>query len=214
VKPELIRPSDYEYYGEALIRSAKDSTKGFENLRKAIQLDTAAVSSARTELAKVLFSSKKYKDAAVEYDFIATKNTKQNPTDYFNLGKAHYFGKDYVKADTAFGAVIRLAPTFASGYLWRGRSASKLDPESTKGTAVPHYSKFITEAEKDKEKFKKDLIEAYSYFVFFHYVKKEVAKSDEFWNKVLAIDPANATAKNGLNINKDGGKAPAKPKGK
>lgn len=214
VSPDLIRPSDYEYYGKAMISSGKDSTKGFENLRKAVAMDTAAVSSTRAELARILFSAKKYKEAAVEYDAIAVKNPKQNPTDYFNLGKAHYFAKDYVKADTAFGSVIQLAPTFASGYLWRGRSSAKLDPESTKGTALPFYEKYIGEAEKDKDKFKKDLVEAYSYFGYFQYLKKDFAKSDEFWNKVLAIDAANKRAADGVLLNKEAQKGAAKPKGK
>lgn len=202
VQPDLIRPSDYSYYGNALIKGGKDTAKGIANLQKAIKLDTSSKSTTRAELAEFLFRAKKYKEATAQYDTVANKNPKPNPTEFFNLGKAAYFAKDYVKADTAFGSVIKLVPTYANGYLWRGRTAAKLDPETTKSLAAPHYEKFIAEAEKDKDKYKKDLVEAYSYFGYHAHVQKHYAKSDEYWNKVLSLEPTNKRASDGILLNK------------
>ena len=49
---------------------------------------------------------------------------------------------------------------------------------------------------------KKDLIEAYSYFGYYHYlqskdgkIQSEVTTSKSFWEKVLALDPNDERAK-------------------
>lgn len=42
------------------------------------------------------------------------------------------------------------------------------------------------------------LIECYSYLGYYYLLKSDYATSKEYWNKILAIDPTNATANRAL----------------
>jgi uncharacterized protein (DUF2236 family) len=74
-----------------------------------------------------------------------------------------------------------------------------MDNTTEKELAKPYYDKFVELTGGDTEKYKKDLIDVYSYYGYYYSVKKDKAKSDEYWNKVLQLDPNNKYAKQALN---------------
>ena len=184
--------TDYEYYGKILSKNASDSL-AILNFRKALQVDAEKLD-VHNSIADVYFNQKKYVLAADEYQAKFSK-LKGAPSaiDLFELGRSYYYGADYVKADTTFAMVIAKTPESPLGYLWRGRAASSLDPETETGIAKPFYEGLITKAT-DPVKYKKELIEAYSYMGYYHYQKKDNASAKSFFIKVKELDPANQKA--------------------
>ena len=84
------------------------------------------------------------------------------------------------------------------GYLWEARAKSNLDPESENGLAKPYYEKLIEKATANPEKNKNDLVEAYSYLGYYHFLKQENQLSKSYWQKVIALSPDDAKAKEAL----------------
>ena len=83
---------------------------------------------------------------------------------------------------------------------WRARTNSALDPETSQGLAKPYYegvAALLTG--KNDPRYNSALIECYSYLGYFYLVANKLPESKEHWNKILAIDPTNATAKRALN---------------
>jgi hypothetical protein len=111
-----------------------------------------------------------------------------------------YFNKEYPKADSVFTILTEVKPTYAPGYLWRGRVNANIDPESVNGLAKPYYEKFIELCKGDTEKNKKDLIEAYSYLGYFYLLKKSNPEAKSAWQMVKSLDPANKKAMDALKV--------------
>ncbi len=184
--------TDYEYYGKILSKNGNDSL-AILNYRKVLQVDSAKLD-IYNAIAEVYFSQKKYTLAADEY-LTKFSKLKGTPTaiDFFDLGRSYYYGSDYLKADTTFAMVIAKNPDSPLGYLWRGRAASSLDPETETGLAQPYYEGLIAKAT-DPVKYKKELIEAYSYMGYYHYQKKDNTNAKSYFVKVKELDPTNQKA--------------------
>ncbi len=101
---------------------------------------------------------------------------------------------EYAEADTAFSVLISKVPELPVGYLWSARVSADFDPESKDGLAKPFYEQFINIAGNESDKFKKDLIEAYSYLGYYYYLQKDNAQSKSYWQQVLSLDPGNVQA--------------------
>jgi len=184
--------SDYAYYGKLLAKNNEDSLAVIY-LNKAIALDSANAD-LYYDLGMTLYSQKKNLEAAAVFERML-KLRRGTSQDYFQLGRAYYWGEDYAKADSAFLRVTELQPASPTGYLWRARCNSQLDPESEKGYALPHYLKFI-ELATDEVKYKKDLLEAYSYLGYYYAIIKEnMSEAKKAWAKVQQLDPENIKAK-------------------
>jgi tetratricopeptide (TPR) repeat protein len=191
-----ILAQDYEYNGKLHIKSNLDSL-GIEKLNKALDMDTSKTD-LYSEIASSYMKQKKYSQAISNYQKKITIG-KPNANDYFGLGRAYYFSKDYVNADTAFAQIIKSNPTLPLGYLWRAKSNTQLDPSNDKGLAKPYYEKFTATVKPEEvEKNKKDLIEAYSYLGFQGMKQKDNAAAKANWQKVLELDAANEKAKKAL----------------
>jgi tetratricopeptide (TPR) repeat protein len=102
--------------------------------------------------------------------------------------------QDYAKADSAFNQLITKVPDLAIAYFWQARVKTNFDPESDSGFAKTYYEQFITLSKEDTAKFKKELIEAYSYLGYYHYLKEDNENSKVYWQKVYALDPNNNQA--------------------
>jgi len=88
-------------------------------------------------------------------------------------------------------------PDLAIAYFWQARVQTNFDPESEQGLARPHYEQFLLVSKEDTTRFKKELIEAYSYLGYYYYLTED-SSSEDYWLKVEAIDPENAQAKAAL----------------
>ncbi|HEX8515232.1 MAG TPA: tetratricopeptide repeat protein [Bacteroidia bacterium] len=188
-----VLPKDYEYRAKLLSKNGKDSL-AIIDYKKALELQPEKVE-LNADIANSYIKMKKYPEAIAAYKLkIATGKTNAN--DQFGLGRAYYFAKDYVNADSAFMKIIESQPELGTGYFWRARVNSQLDPKSETGAAKPFYEQFISKVKPEEmEKNKKDLIEAYNYLAAFYAAKKDCPNVKVYMQKVLDIDPSNAQAK-------------------
>jgi tetratricopeptide (TPR) repeat protein len=182
-------PTDYENYADLLSETGNDSLAA-EYLYKVFELD-----STRTDvLSKISVKCFQNKD----WDCVITTLEKKKDItsqEYFDLGKAYYFLQDYTKADTSFGTLISRVPELAIAHFWKARVQANFDPESDSGFARPYYEQFISLSKEDTTKFKKELLEAYSYLGYYFFLQDDKQNSLTNWEKVAAIDPENEQAK-------------------
>jgi len=124
---------------------------------------------------------------------------KKNATnvDLFQWGVAAYNAKDYHMADSAFGIYERKYPEQTFGYYWNARSAAAIDTAMETGIAIPHYTHLIEIAGKDTANAtnRKWLIQAYGYIAAYKVNKeKQYNEALTYYDKILALDPANNDA--------------------
>ena len=103
-----------------------------------------------------------------------------------------------IEADTIFAQVAERVPDNYLGNFWRARTNAMLDPETTQGLAKPYYEKALAILEENPKASKNVLIECESYLGYYYFLKEEYEQSKVYWEKILAIDPENATAKQAL----------------
>lgn len=192
INPKKIIASDYEYYGKLLVKNSNDSIAAI-NLLKAIEMDTTRTD-LYDEIGEIYTRSKKYGDAITIYSTKLLKVKNPSALDYFFLGKSYYFNKDYLNADTAFMKVVELKPNATAGYLWRAR-CNNVDVEKNLEGAKPYYEKFIELGANDPKVAKKELVEAYSYFGYYHIQKDDNVNAKTYYQELLKIDPENKQAK-------------------
>jgi lipopolysaccharide biosynthesis regulator YciM len=224
--------TDFKYLGESTLKTKGDTSAAIGYFRKAIAMDTSGQAwSYNKTIGDILYSRKDNCGAVPNYklyvDSLSAKveDAKPEATDYYKYGLAQYFCKDdtlrYVKAEAIFNTVIERVPKAGLGYLWSAKSAAKQDPDIEArpelldqfGKAVKYYEKYIEIAAVDATtaaKNKKDLIDAYGYFSYLHLKKGDMVKSKEMVEKILVLDPANATYLE-MKTALEGGVAPATP---
>ncbi len=195
-----ILPSDYMYLGDIYgAQKQPDSAEYYYS--RAIAKDTAAnkkaIYSKIAESYKGMNTEAAYAKSAQYYRLaIDADPTKSTATDYFYYGLMKYYAKQYDDAGKAFAEMETKYPDQPSATYWRARVAAAEDNEGKTGAAVPHFTKWLaipeTEAYKPKPA---DLNLAYQYLAIVAYNKNDKATTMEYVNKIKAIDPANALAK-------------------
>ena len=194
--------TDYEYLGKSALKNQQDSI-GIGAIEKAIKMDSTKWD-LYGEVASAELKAKKFNLAITYYEkkINAAPTKEGGANDYYGLGRAYYYSKDYVHGDTCFAKLIRLQPTLPYGYLWRALCNLPFDQnekKELKGLAYPFFEKFTqTVAPGEVERNKKDLIEAYEYLGYYNMLIKDFAKAKESWTKLKEIDPENVKAKKAL----------------
>ena len=203
-KKESVAGSDYEYLGKLQMCTGGDTAKAIANLVEGVKIDSNRVSGLR-DIAQKLYDEKKFARAAeVAQVYINQSGASAGANDYFLLGRAYYFAKDYTKSDAVFVQVTKILAEKDTanplGYLWEAKSKARQDVNS-EGLAEANYTKYLqmAEAETDaakKQGYKNEMINAYNYMAILNLKKyKSLAKAHEYANKIIALDPANANAK-------------------
>lgn len=192
-----VDAGDYKYVANIFIEQKQDSL-AINYLQKSLAKDPKQFE--LTQLyAETAFKLKKYPEAVDGYKKLIALRPKPSTNDYYTLGRAGYLSQQYQLADTAFRKVIELQPTMTVGYLWEARTQAQLDPDSKNGLAKPFYEQLIEKsATVAPDKSKNDLIESNSYLGYFALTNKDLNKAKEYYNKVLALDPANEDAKKAI----------------
>jgi tetratricopeptide (TPR) repeat protein len=186
---------DYKYQGKLLVKTGKP-TEAQTSIEKAVSMDSTAAE-AYWDLGLYSFDQKKYLEAG---NFFLKKinYTKGDINEWLATGKAFLYGDQFKTADSCFAKVTELNPNAYNGPFWQARANDRLDPEPKKWLAKPYYEKVAALCETDTQKFKTPLIEAYEYLGYHYLSTKDTTKANEYWNKILVLDPANAKAKAGL----------------
>jgi len=198
-KPELIEAADYNYYGKTLVAQDKDSLAMLA-FQKSVSMEDKQPNIHET-MAQTYFAMKKYPEAVESYRKLF-QYRKPGSQDLFNLGRAQYYAEDYLKADSTFSALSVLQPTMTVVDMWAARSKASQDSTSENGLAKPYYEKLVQKITAAPTKGKNDnvmLTEAYLYLGYYSYLKGQNSTAKEYYQKVLAIDPANEKAKVAIN---------------
>lgn len=205
-KPEDILPRDYAELGKLylIIKSLPDSV-GIAYLEKAVQLDPKNVDAAQIQ-AESLFKSRNFKDAIVSYKRLMSIKTKPSASDQLNLARSYSATEQYAQADTIYTKLVEQYPTNSPVVALAAGVKSNLDPNSETWLAKSLYEKVIELATADPAKTsKKDLILAYKYMGSYYAIKEgNLKKGEEYFDKVLAIDPNDKQAQEVKQTIKDG----------
>lgn len=209
----LIIGGDYAERANISSKATDTATKltAFADYKLAIARDSVPEYKQRyinsaNDLAKKLGN----KSAAAEVAAIVY-NTKKNPTntDLYNWGFANYSAGNYKTADSIFcGLYIPRYPNEIYGYLWCANSKLAQDDSlSSGGLAVEAFDKLGAKAREldstakaagsaDSVKYKSQVLKSYFYLAsYYNNTKKDKETALLYLNKVLEVDPENATAK-------------------
>lgn len=222
-------PSDYKYKGILLSKTGKDSL-GVVEIEKAIAIDREANCELWGEVARIWMKGKNYSKSITAFEKKQGCAKGLSGQDNSDLGRAYYFSggailreasvlKDakakvakeaeavpfLIKADSSFSKVTQTAPNFASGYFWRARVNTQLDPTNEKGLAKPYFEKGLSlvKPEEKTGAYKTNVIESYEYLGgYYTQIAKDNEKAKEFWTLLKEVDPNNAKANAFLNPKK------------
>jgi tetratricopeptide (TPR) repeat protein len=115
------------------------------------------------------------------------------------------------KADWAFSEIIKRRPDNFLGYLWKARLYSNVDAyeqardKPVTGTAKPYFEEALKSLIENNEGGARndEIIECYRYFAQSYLAQKDYNSVEEYYKKILEINPNDAQAKHVLNILKD-----------
>lgn len=155
--------------------------------------------------AKKFFYFSKAADAAIKnndkqgaasiYSMVLNRKTNPTKTDFSKVGTALYESGLY---DSTIALYTKYAEKFPDDWrapLWIARSYALKDSNMVTGEAAPYYEKMLAMSETDTT-INSIKIQANLYlFAYTINVKKDQKGSEVYLDKILAIDPENATAK-------------------
>lgn len=193
---------DNEYKGKIESKNGNDSI-GVIYLWKAYELDSSKTD-LLIDIGNMYMKMKKYSDAEKAFSQRIENGKGIKSADYFSLGRAAFFNKNYMLADSAYGKVTEMQTTWPNGFLWRAKTNTMIDSTSSQGLAKPYYEKFIELAHADSanlSRYKTGLIEAYRYLAVYNYkVLKSTDESKSFYKKILELDPSDKNALDAMRI--------------
>jgi len=194
VNPKYILSEDYEMYARNYEKLKEDSLAVIYYY-KAIEMDPDK-SELRTDIANNYIRRKQYQEAVDIYKIIVA----QSPgiKNYYGLGKAYFFLKDYENAYQAFEQMKKSDPEFYLGYLWSGNALAKMeDQENPEGKPKADYEKVVDliKEKQETERYKRDYITANYYLAAFYYLTNDFEKCLLNCEEVLALEPNHEQCK-------------------
>lgn len=203
---------DYMYLGLIKLKQANNlETKvvdqvlfdaGVADIKKSVEMEITMTNDL-SELGKKLYEQKLFREAAAIYEIATTNPDSRNYLlDNFYLGNSIYYSntkKDVVKvdpvalqkADAAFARVIEASPTTQDAYIFRARTNRLLENDEMMTKYYEEYLRVVTEkGPEEVAKNKAKFIESYN-LIAASYANTDKAKAKEYFNKTLALDPAN-----------------------
>jgi Tfp pilus assembly protein PilF len=199
-KPEELTAIDYMYKASAYSIIPGQEDVVFSSYMEGLKVDT--VLDNKIDLLKKgaeFFKAKGQREK--EGDLLAAMvEIKPKPTinDYFDIGRAYYFGGAHEKSYNAFVKFTEIYPDEVYGWEWKLNNSRILDSVKMDSIAVPDAQKLLEFSERDTAKFKKQYISAAGLLLgYYANIAKDGAKALEYINKMLLLDPTN---KNYLDI--------------
>lgn len=196
--PQKIGPNDYKTYGQILMKIPGQEAAAVEYINKAINVDTLVANKIKyaKDVAQSLANSKKYAEAGQWYGRVLKLDSSYGKTDLFYAGYDDYLGGNYKSADSVFKLYQQKYPEDVYGWYLGAHAEEAIDSAET-GMAKPLYQKVIEigDTTKDKSTIKDKLIPSYRYMVAYYYnLKQQVDSAIMYNNKILELDPTDATA--------------------
>lgn len=193
IQDKKVIALDYPYSARLAVE-AKDTAKAMFYFNLAVMNDTTSSLELYSEYAKYLYNTKKYPEAIIMYDSLIAKYD-EGPLDVYFLGRSYFLIGDFVNADTTYANFIIMQPNSPDGYLQRAKTQVRIEGSDVKGGALPYYLKYIELAEKDMEKNKKNLVDAYLYCCVYYNSIDNNTDACVYLVKAKTLDPENALIK-------------------
>lgn len=197
VNPDLIGPTDYATYGKVLMQFPGSEAEGISLIEKGLALDTVVADKVKTvtEIAKSFAAKNNFEEAGRWYGKVLEIDSAYGKTDLFYAGYNDYRAGNYKTADSVFKLYQQKYPEDVYGWYLGARSVEGIDTAQT-GMAKPLYQKVIEIADTAKNKASvQGIIPAYRYMVAYYYnVLHNVDTAIMYNNKILELDPTNATS--------------------
>lgn len=200
-----IGPMDYLRYGRIFLANAQaDSAAWYFN--EAVTQDTAKdKADIYREIAegfKGLKTTEGYAKAGQWYGKVVSETPEPKVLDYYYWGFWSFYGQQYDAAEKAFALMAEKFPEQPSALYWQGRVAGAKDSEAKGGGAVKYYEQWLAIPDNETYQHKDaELMMAYQYLAAYYYNKGDKAKSNDFADKILKMEPNNEFAKSIKNAN-------------
>jgi tetratricopeptide (TPR) repeat protein len=190
-----IGASDYLMHAQACGKNNPNII--LADIDKAVKKDPV---NAQRALREALDDAKKSGQRLLEGELLVIlyklQGDKANPAQLVNVGTPFYYGGNFAKADSLFGAYSKAFPDSIYGYLWSARALIQIDTAMAQGLAVPAYDNILRVAEMDKTRdlYKQNGTFAAGYLTaYYNNIKGDKATALTYVQRGLAIDPTNAT---------------------
>lgn len=202
-KAEDITPRDYIELGKLYIAMGNDSL-GETQLAKAVELDPKSPEAAQVQ-AEMFYRNKKYGDAATAYKRLIAVKEKPSPNEYLNMARSYSMTEQYSQADTVYTQLVEQYPTNIQVAVEAARVKATIDSTQEAGLAKPLYEKILELSAAAPDKNKTFIIEAYKYLGSYYAISEgDLVKGKEYFQKVLALNPNDAQAKEVLDAIRQG----------
>ena len=206
-KPDGYVTQDYTFYAQVLSKFPGNDSLVTINYQRAIDSDTVLdekLDILTQAAANAKKSGNKKQNAYWQGKLYAAKKSPSN-ADLYNWGYSNYSAGEYKTADSIFcGLYEQKYPNEIYGYLWCAKcKRAEDDSTGSQGLAVDAYDKLaqFARSSPDSAKYKGQTIEAYFYLASYsNDVKKDKPAAISYLQKVLEVDPTNATAKQFIDI--------------
>jgi Flp pilus assembly protein TadD len=201
-----LGPNDYKLLSAIYQVKTPDAAQAAINdslaslyLEKYALSDTAKDVDKYRSVAESFKAMRDFKRAAEWYGKLVTDFTDEQNTskiqDQFFKGTWEIYAHEYDMADSTFGAFVAKYPTQeALGTYWRGRANMAKDPDAKLGLALPYFQHFFEIKGEDKVKTPL-LMFPYQYLMIYYYNKDDMTNMKLWMDKVVGMDPNNATVK-------------------
>ncbi len=199
IDSKKIISNDYEYLGKLYSKIKGNEDLAVANINKALEADPGKLELYK-EAATIYNNIRQYDKACESFELYIAKSGRGSAADYFLMGKAAFFSKQYAKADSAFAKVNELKPDYAEAYYYRGNAIASLDPDFNTSEAKDMWDKYLSLTEPTPDKYKRNIVSTYSNLATYYIQKDNNNKAKEYYNKVLALDPENKDAKDKLKL--------------
>ena len=209
---------DYTYYGNAY-NGAKMSDKAIEMYQKALQMEDMDNKDKRAGVIKQLsdayLEKEDFPNAIKHYQDYLSNIDKPSANDLAGLASLHMQHGSSLSANEQTEAYLRADAAYADlankyenaieyATFMRARVNSQMDPDQSKGLALPYYQKLADligpKAEKDNTD-KARVNESYRYLIAYYLIQKDdKATAKQYAQKLIELDPESEIAKQVLDM--------------
>ena len=181
-------------YAKTLLKfPGNDSVAGL-TIDKAVALDSTE--KGKVELLKSMTAyyegQKMFKQAADWYSKVNAVRKEPRKGELHSAGYNYFKAGELPAATAVYDSYVQKFPDESFGYYMRGKVKWATDSTMEQGLANPDFEKTIEYASKDTAKLKRQLVDAYKYFIVYNVYKRDKNAALGFCDKVLALDPADA----------------------
>lgn len=201
--PEKITGDDYADYGKVLLeqKTPESDSLASENFAKALAMDTTISADVIQLHGDTYLKRKKFPEAIETFKRLMAERKQPLSQDLWSIGRAYYYNEQFQQADSAFTLLSERQPNMTVGFQYAARARQQIDSTGAQALANPMYEALIEKALANPEKYKKELIEAYTYFgAYYVNVKPDVPKAKTYFEKILQLDPAHKDANEALKV--------------